>query len=83
MSAQTIGFIRAGMAVLAALFEGGYIPTKVDGGGHVVAGALIAAALYLQAGDKTPTNLLEASADIDAARRAVAVPVAITPPPTS
>lgn len=81
MSAQTIGFIRAGLGILAALFEGGYIPTKVDGGGHIVAGAIIAAALYLQAGDRTPTNLLEASADIDAAKRAVAVPVTMSPPP--
>ena len=67
--------------LLAALFEGGYIPTHVDGGGPKVAAALVAAALYLQAGDKTPTNLLEASADIDAAKRAIAVPVAIVPPP--
>lgn len=83
LSSQTIGMIRAGMAILAAMFESGYIPTKVDGGGHTVAAALIAAALYLQAGDRTPTNLLEASADIDAAKRAVAVPVTITPPPAS
>lgn len=73
-------WLKFAIIVAAGFFYSDFFPTHVDGAGAKVALALIAVQALIPTGDKTPQNLKDASADIDTAKRAAAVPVTVVPP---
>lgn len=68
LSPNTVAIIRGILMLVAALFQSGYIPTNVDGGGEKVAATLAAIAVMLAAGDFTPKSVKQATVDVQVAQ---------------
>jgi hypothetical protein len=63
VTATHIALIRGVLMLAAVLFETNTIPTGVEGGGTKVAATLMAVALMIAAGDKTPQLVKDAAVE--------------------